>query len=891
VKHLPILIFFVSFSLTSYSQESSKITLRQFLQELENKFSISIQAEENLPQLDLAVDTHSQGSYAESLRERLLSMELAFIELDSIIYIFDSNSIDESFNPLLNVNLSKKEIQDKHVIAPIEKKGDNAVKIQIISSKNEEAIPGATIRINPGNYGLVTGKNGSAMVELPNGIFEITVTFTGYETRTIKKPIFSNTELLIELFDSSILMKEILVRHKSDLGDNSKLDAISLKGESLKKIPSFLGEVDIIQNITTHPGVTTTGEGTTGFHVRGGDADQNILLLDGVPIFNPTHLFGFVATLNPDFIDEFSLLKGGIPARYGGRISSYLDVRSKTGNYNQLSASGSAGMISSKLQLDGPILKDKISFNLSSRYAYPNYLLALVDNPRIKNSEAGFYDFNSKVTVKLSNKTLLSTGFYKSTNTLKIQKDTSYSWSNLAYFAELSHFWKQRTLTLHLSSSNYNNNIESHYSPLLSKYESSIRYYGLKATYTQQHANGSITEFGQNSSIYQIEPGSLKPTNGNSIIQSRSIPREKSIETSLFVSHERKITDKLNLTLGIRYSIFNTLGESTEYKFDPNQPKEISSITDTVIVKPNFSNRLGGMEPRINLTYNISPNSSIKIGYNLIRQYIHLISNSTSISPLDLWKSSDHSTAPQIGWQLSSGFQVSSSNKSYEFSFEPYYKKIKNIIDYKDGATLYLNPVIETQLIPGVSEAYGAEFMIKKNSPKFSGWLSYTYSRSFRMVQGKFREETINQGMKYPSNFDKPNNLSIVSTYSFTQKVILSANFSYSTGRPITLPAATYYYNNNLIADFSDRNQGRVPDYHRLDLSLKFSNPLRKNPKYRSEWTFSVYNLYARKNPFSVYFNSINRNRLPQTFQLSIIGVMVPSITYSFKFIPTTNEK
>jgi hypothetical protein len=758
---------------------------------------------------------------------------------------------------------------------------------QIKEANSGESIIGAVFFIEELKIGVSSNSFGFFSVSIPSGIYHIKVSAVGQSSTEQKIFLDKDQTLSIELFEQLTQLKDVVVR--ADAYDRNvssvEMSVVKMDIKTLKSIPAFLGEADIIKSILLLPGVSTVGEGASGFNVRGGNVDQNLILFDDAPVFNSSHLFGFFSTFNSDVIKDVTLYKGGIPAQYGGRISSVLDVKSKAGNYRKFEGGGGLGIIASRLFLEGPIIKEKTSFIVSARYAYPDWILKKTRNLSLRKSSGYFYDLNAHVNHKINDNHSLQLSAYSSSDGFRLASDTLYQWTtnnaSLKWNALLTD-----KLFINVSGiiGNYTYSIDGESNPNQFRSDFGIKTLGSKVDLTYYATQQHKFDAGLGFNSYHFDSGNLQPID-DSPVNPVDLEEEKAIEYHAFVSDEFKLNSKITIQGGLRFSQYEIRGPNNVFVYQPGEPQSPTSIIDTLTFSKNEKIKTyNGLEPRLSVKFSVTENSSIKVSYNKTIQYLHLVSNTTAVSPLDLWKSSNYYIKPEIGHQIALGYFRNLFNNTIETSVETYYKEVENMLEYKDGAELVFNPFLESALLPAVGKAYGIELMVKRNAGKLTGWVSYTYARSLRQVKGKSEPETINNGEYYPSNFDKPHDLTVVTNYKFTRRLSLSANFTYSTGRPITYPSDVYIVNGYTAVQFDKRNQGRIDDYHRLDLSFTIDENLNINKKWKGSWVFSIYNVYGRKNPYSVFFKPEYSGKLPQSFQLSVLGTIFPSITYNFKF-------
>lgn len=733
------------------------------------------------------------------------------------------------------------------------------------------------------SIGTVTDVNGNFQLNLPAGKHKIIISALGYvdDVKTIN--ISYDGRLNIELFESVIKLSDIVITAERDNENvlNTKMGADIMSIDALKKLPSLMGEADIVKSVELLPGVTSVGEGSQGFNVRGGGSDQNLVLLNGSPVFNYSHFLGFFSAFNPDVVRDVGFYRGYIPAEYGGRISSVLDIALRDGNYKQFSGKGGISLANSSVLVEGPIQKDSTSFYLAARGTYSDWLLNSFSNPNVKASSANFYDINAKVTHKIDWSKQISANYYLSQDKFNFLNDTIYNWQTQAINLEYQQAINSRiSLQSNINKSEYSYLVQEEDEGLDFDLKYQIDYYVTNHHISYDHPMFSATA-GVQGTYYDINRGELIGGE-NSQVNDFKIAGTKALDLGAFVQAETQSIKNFRFSGGLRLSNFTKIGTETIYEYDPNAPKSADTIIDSLEVDGKKEKAFYGLEPRFGLTYILGENSSFKMSFTRTYQYIHLLSNTTSITPLDIWETSGYHIKPQIGNQYSAGIYQNFKNNRYETSVEVYYKQLNNVLEYKNGANLILNPRIETDLLQGRGAAYGAEFYAKKNTGKLTGWLSYTYSRSFNRINSEFQEERISGGNWFPSNFDKPHNLKLFGSYKFNHRVTLNWNFQYSTGRPITVPLSKYQIDNVVVKNFSERNSYRIPDYHRLDIAVDIFPNHKIQKVFESYWTIGVYNVYFRENAYSVFFEDSGTDPLAK--QLSVLGSIFPSISYNFKF-------
>ena len=757
----------------------------------------------------------------------------------------------------------------------------------IKESETGEPIIGCVVYIKDLEIGTVSDLYGYYVLSLPKGRYEIDYIFIGRKKESKKVYLYDNGSLNVNLKEELIELKGVVITaHKEHNVKGLQMGINKLDIKTLKQIPSSLGEVDLLKSALLLPGVQTVGEGASGFNVRGGSTDQNLILLDGAPIFNSSHLFGFFSAFNADIIREFKLYKSGIPAKYGSRIASVFDISVKNGDRKKISGSGGISPITSRLILEGPILNHKGSFVIGGRRTYSEWLLKKIDVKELKYSSASFYDFNAKLNYDINDNNTLMASYYSSSDYFRLNSDTTYNYKNFNTSINWKHNYSSKIYsTLSGIYSNYNYQIKSNSNPYNAfEIDYNIDYRELKTEFSYFPNENHTLNFGSSIIRYSLNPGSRKPDSELSIISELNLAEEKGIETALFFADEIIVTNRLSVNAGIRLSGFFVLGPDTVYDYNPNVAKSENAITDSII---HFNNDLikfwKSPELRFSSRYKTGNNSSIKLSYSEGVQYIHMMSNTTAISPTDIWKMSDAYIPPQKGKQIALGYYQNLSKNVIEASVEVYYKTIEDIIDYKPGTRLILNPNLERYILNGIGKAYGVELLVKKKYGKLNGWIGYTYSSSKIKIDGPFIEEKINNGEYYPTNYDKPHDFTLVSNYKFTRRFSVSSNVTYSTGRPITLPVSKFFFRDRQLVHYSERNQFRIPDYFRWDLSLNIEGSHKRQKLAHSSLSISVYNVTGRDNVYSIYFISNPRKQV-NAYKLSVFAYPIPTVTYNFKF-------
>lgn len=738
------------------------------------------------------------------------------------------------------------------------------------------------------NTSVATTTNvlGQYEITLPSGANLLDFKLLGMEPLSKRVILYNNGTLDVSLDENYEQLGEVLIAaNRNKKVEDAKTGAETIDVKVIKNIPLVLGERDILKVAATLPGISKAGEGATGFNVRGGKEDQNLILLDDAVIYNPSHFFGIFSAINPFTTGSVDIYKGSIPAEFGGRLSSVFDLKTRDANVEKFAGEGSIGPVTGNLALEVPIIKDKAAIMIGARATYSDYILKLLDEETLKNSNASFYDAIVKYNHKIDDNNSIKATAYYSKDKYRITSDSIFSYSNSLVSLSYNHnFNDDNRVGLVLSNSqykfdiNYDGDTNTDFDLGYKINESQ-----LKLKFDSKIGKKHALNYGVQGKLYNVEPGTIEQKNDESIVFNRVIPKEKAFEGGIFLEDEFKITDAFQINAGVRYSFFRALGPSTQRQYEANTPITDASVIDSLSFGKNENIKTySGPEARVSFRYSFTPTFSIKAGYNNTYQYIHTLSNNTTVSPTDSYKLSDYNIEPERATQYSLGLYKNFENDVYELSLEGYYKKSNNILDFKTGANLLLNENVETELLQGEGKAYGIEFLLKKKKGKLNGWLSYTYSRALLKLDSDFIEDRVNNGEFFPSNYDKPHDFNIVANYKLTQRFSLSGNFAYQTGRPITYPVGSYVINNSEFVAYSDRNAFRIPDYYRLDLSLNIEGNHKLKKLAHSFWSISVYNVLGRNNPYSIFF--VVKDGEVKAYQSSIFSVPVPTITYNFKF-------
>ena len=739
---------------------------------------------------------------------------------------------------------------------------------RITDSENGEDLVGVTIWEEGSSTGTTTNVYGFYSLTLPFGKHTITYSYIGFETQTIEVNFDSNKTLDIKLEFAHTELEEIEVKAaKTDENITStQMSVEKLNMKQIEKIPVFMGEKDILKTIQLLPGISATSEGGSGFSVRGGSIDQNLILLDEAPVYSASHLMGFFSVFNSDALKNITVYKGGIPANYGGRASSVLDISMKDGNNQKFSASGGLGLISSRLTIEGPIMKDKLSFIVSGRRSYAD-LIAKSAGFFDSDMNMYFYDLNAKMNYKINDK-----------NRIFI---SGYFGKDEFGFAEMGMNWGNTTGTFRWNHL-FNSKLFSNTSIIYSKYDyginmgsdasmsSGIEDIGIKEDLTYYINPLNTLKFGLDVKHHTFNPGELLFTDSD--ITQIVLDKTKAYESALYISNNQKITENLSTEYGLRFSMFNQMGEGWSNTYNGHNEKVDSVYFGAGEIMKTYWD----IEPRLSLNYQLNGTSAVKLSYNRMAQYLHLLSNSTSGQPTDTWVPSSSNIKPQSVSQYALGYFKNFSDNTFEFSIESYYKDMNNITDYEDGTDIMLNENIEAYILSGKGRSYGIEFYLKKKLGRLTGWVSYTLARTENKIDG------INNNDWYPSKIDKTHDISVVASFELNKRWSISAAWIYYTGNAVTFPSGKYAYDNQIWSYYTERNSYRMPDYHRLDLNLHLKG--KESKSFQSSWDFSLYNAYNRYNAYSITFEESESNAgQTEAVKLSLFGI-VPSITWNFKF-------
>ena len=738
-----------------------------------------------------------------------------------------------------------------------------------------ETLIGATVLFSdlPGR-GAASNEYGFYSLSAPAGKYRLEVRYVGYQSKTLEVVLDKNQQLDLKLSDNATLSEVVVSAGKVNDNISKPLAGVDkLSMAEIKTLPTLLGERDVIRSIQLLPGVKSGGEGGGGLYVRGGANDQNLILLDEAPVYNVSHLLGFFSTFNADAIKDATLYKGGMPPQYGGRLSSVLDIKMNDGNNQDFKVSGGIGVISSKINLEGPIQKGKSSFLVTARRTYADLFLGLSSDSTISNNTLYFYDINAKVNYEINDKNRIYLSGYFGRDVLGFGDDFGLGWGNATGTLRWNHIFSEKLFSnTSLIFSNYSNKINIAFGANDFEINSQIQDWNLKQDFSLFANNRNTWKFGIQAIHHTVTPSSVEASESSSFNQLEAQAR-RGLESAAYFSHEWKATPRLNVLWGSRFSMYNVLGGGDFYTYDQNG----KVLTTTAYAEGEIVKTYLNIEPRLALSYTLTPASSLKLGYNRNTQNLHLLSNSTTSTPSDLWLPTTNVTRPEIADQVSLGYFLNFGNNSnFEFSAETYYKTMQNQVDYRNGTDLNGNTNPEKDLLFGTGRAYGLELLLKKRAGRLNGWISYTLARTERKIDG------INNGEYYAARQDRTHDIAVVGMYQLTKRWALSANWVYNTGNAVTFPSGKYEINGATTYLYTDRNGYRMPASHRLDIGATFA--ARKTKRFESEWAFSLYNAYNQKNPYTITFrDSEDRPGTTEAVRTALFGI-IPSASWNFKF-------
>jgi hypothetical protein len=768
--------------------------------------------------------------------------------------------------------------------------GDNihgraAINGKLWDIESGEPLIGANIYFEELKTGTVTDINGNFNLVLTPGKYIVKISCIGMKELKYFLLVHSNGQLNLAMEKKIVPIHEVVV--KADLYQNVKgiqmgYDRLDIK--TIKEIPMVMGEKDLLKIVQLLPGIQSVGEGSSGINVRGSPSDQNIFYINKIPVYNTSHLFGFFSAFSPDIIKDFSFYKSNVPAKYGGRLASYFDISTKQGNNKKFTARGGISPVTGHIAIEGPLIKDHSSFIVSARSTYSDWLLSILQDPDIRNSDAMFYDYTARINSEINNRNLLKGFMYYSNDRFSLASKNKYQYSNFGGSLEWRHHFSS-ALFADLSAvySKYSNKDNDNiFPPMAYSQKYTLNHYEFKTDFTWYPGEKQTLSVGGSSIIYYLARGDVLPSGNESVRIPVVLGNETGIENAIYISDEIKLLPRLTVYGGLRYSFYSFLGPRTVYKYYPDGPRDELNIMDSLVFKRGeIIRNYSGPELRAALNYSIGANSSLKASYNRIRQYLFMLTNTIAISPTDQWKLCDYYIKPPYSDQVSIGYYKDFPVTDLNTSMELYYKKTHNAMDFKDGATFLTTRNFETELLQGSQSAYGIELMLKKNSGKLNGWISYTYSHSEVLITGDSPWEKINSGKPYLANYDKPHAFDLVINWHTNRRLSYSSNIVYSTGRPVTYPLSIYYINGQPYINYSLRNEYRIPDYFRIDLSINFEGTLRSRKIAHSYWMLNIYNLTGRKNAYSVFYKS--EDGKINGYKMSVFGTQIITLSWNFK--------
>lgn len=752
-------------------------------------------------------------------------------------------------------------------------------------------LSGVNIYIQEEATGTNTDVNGHFSIKLPKGNYNLFISYLGFASQTEKVELFNNKKLSMSMKEDAQTLEEVIVTQNNKAVNIKKpqMSINSLSLREIKQIPVAMGETDPLKSLLTLPGVTSSGEASSGFNVRGGATDQNLILLDGAPIYSDSHLFGFFSVFNADAISNLDLYKGGIPTKFGGRVSSILDVHQQEGDYNEFHINGGIGLVSSRLMAEGPIKRGRGSFMLAGRTSYAHLFLKLADNA----NSAKFYDLNTKLNYKLNANNSIHFSGYFGNDVFNLSDNFASTYGNTMGNLSWEHRFSEYIHTnLSLYYSDYTFNLSINSQDL--NWDSAIKSFGLKYDWTHDISESLQLNYGLEANYYNFNPGTLEPEGGDSQFNYQQLDKKYALEPSVYLDIEQKLSEKINLRYGVRYSLFYRFGAQEINTYANNNPTIYNPIyniyeeaTPTGSITYGKGEKIvsfDNLEPRISVSYVLNDDQSIKASYNRMAQYLHILSNTQSPLPMNIWTPSGPFIKPQLLDQYALGYFRNFNNKKYSLETEVFNKNVQNRLDYIDGADLLANNNIEQVILNGKARAYGMEFLLRKNTGRLTGWIAYTLSRSEQKTTGRSPEEPgIANGNWYLSPSDKLHDITITGNYKYNPKWAFSANFSLQSGQPVTYPNGYYEFGDLHIPNYSTRNENRLPTYHHLDLAATYTPKPDKKKGWQSSWVFSIYNIYNRKNAASIRFTTNDETGVNEARRLSIFGIL-PSISYNFKF-------
>ncbi len=756
---------------------------------------------------------------------------------------------------------------------------------KITDLETGDPLIGATVYFEEIKKGAATDVDGRFSFVIRPGKYTVEFKCMGMEDKLNNMEVFSGGDLSITMEKSVIALSEVVVhanRYHNVKGTQMGFDRLNYK--VMKEVPVVMGEKDVLKVIQMLPGVQSVGEGAAGFNVRGSAADQNMIYINKVPVYNSSHLFGFFTSFSSDIVKDFTLYKSNLPASLGGRLASFFDITCKQGNMNRYTAHGGISPVTGRLSLEGPIKKGKSSFILAGRSSYSDWILKRLEDPQLRESKTNFYDLSGALSWEPGEKTLIKAFGYYSNDKFSLGTTNDYAYSNAGGSLNIRHRLSDRvTGDLAFVYGTYEfETVDKTVASEAWTQKYRIDHYEAKLDMTWLSLGKHKLTFGGNGILYNLNRGSILPYGDFSMRAPVELGLDNGVETAVYLADEISLTPRLTFYGGIRYALFMSLGPGEVMVYGEGLSHQSGNVVDVLDPEPfEVVKTYSSLEPRASLNLMLGANNSLKFSYNRVKQFLFMLSNTLAISPTDQWKLVDYNITPPMVDQLSLGFYQDFPRGGVNTSIEFYYKKLENVVDYRDGANFISTAHVETVTLQGTQEAYGMEALFRKSAGKISGWVAYSYSRSMMQVASQIPGENINMGNPYPSNFDRPHNLSVVSNLKLNRRLSLSANMVYSTGRPVTYPVSIFYVENLQFVDYSDRNAYRIPDYFRLDLSINLEGNLRERKLFHSYWMLNFYNVTGRRNAYSVYFQ--NDEGTINGYKLSIFGQTIITLSWNFK--------
>lgn len=886
-----------------------KITFTDFVEELERKYPIHFFFQEqwvksvtvDVEVRDLPLSKLLDQVFLPTLLDFSVNQQgLVFILPDKKFvhqlpdYFLDNLSSDSTRRSTESSGMEEKYLRGRQadmmetiVVGSYDKakKGKLVIITGTITDKESgEALIGATIHIPELKRGAATDVSGSFSLAVKPGVYSAVFQYMGMEDLKGNLDIRSDGFFRIAMKSQMRTIDEVLVQSSATQKRGAKAGMENVSVKTMKKIPMLMGEKDVMKVAQMLPGIVSVGEGSAGVNVRGGNADQNLFYINEIPVYNSSHLFGFFSSINADIIDNFSIYKGQIPAEYGGRLSSVFDVETRKGHMNKFFTQGGISPVSANAEVEVPLVKEKVSLMLSGRSSYSDWILKRLNDPDLRNSQASFYDFAGALNVAFNQKNQMSIFAYNSSDDFNLNGFTKYGYGNLgASVNYLHHFAAGLKSSVSLVGSNYKfNTIEKSSASEAYKHSYELKHYEFKGNLSWLVNDHHNLKVGATGILYDLNRGNVEPYGNESLKIPVGLGSEKGLETAVFIDDNISLGPLVNLYTGFRYSMFTELGPKTVRSYYPGASFDDPNVSGSTTYAGGKSiSHYSHPEFRIGADIKIRQFSSFKLSVTQMTQYLFMLSNSISIAPNDQWKLVDSHISPPKSTQYSVGYYHDFLKLGLSTSTELYYKNASNVVEYRDGADFLASPYVETTVLQGKQNAYGAEFMLSKNRGRVTGWLSYTYSRSLVTVDGEHDWGDINQGKEYPSNFDKPHVVNTFFNLEISRRFSLSANMAYNTGRPVTLPQGVYYIDEQPFVDYSGRNEYRIPDYFRLDASVKIEGNLKQKKAMHSYWTVGVYNVTGRSNANSVFFLS-EEGKL-HGYKYSVIGVPIFTISWNWK--------